>query len=306
MPDRGDARMDEARAFDGALGPLSRKRFSDVRHVSQTGSTNADLMALGRSGAPEGIVLIADAQLAGRGRLGRTWVAPAGTALLCSVLLRPPAAVADLVTATLALAALEAVEHLGATSVGIKWPNDLVLTDERSRDGSGDGLRGDVDDGRPARKLAGILAEADWPTGTNISAGYRAPGPGERLLVIAGIGINVRTPDELPDDVVDRFVALDHLVPDPPTRDDVRDALLEAFDRWYAALLDDRAAVLDAFRRRCVTLGRDVRVDLGADDLVGRAVDVDEQGRLVVDSLDGERKVVAAGDVVHLRPRPRP
>jgi BirA family biotin operon repressor/biotin-[acetyl-CoA-carboxylase] ligase len=290
--------MDEQASIGEALGPLSRKRFTDVRHVSRTGSTNADLMELGRAGAPEGVVLVADAQLAGRGRLGRTWVAPAGTALLCSVLLRPPAAVADLVTATLALAALEAVEQLGASGVGIKWPNDLVLTGDLAG-----GAGGDVDDGRTARKLAGILAEADWPTGTNISAGYRAPGPNERLLVIAGIGINVRKPDELPADVVDRFVALDHLVADPPTRDDVREALLDAFDRWYAALLEDRAGVLDAFRRRCVTLGQDVRVDLGADDLVGRAVDVDEQGRLVVEPLEGGRKVVAAGDVVHLRPR---
>lgn len=294
--------MDEQASIGEALGPLSRKRFTDVRHVSRTGSTNADLMELGRAGAPEGVVLVADAQLAGRGRLGRTWVAPAGTALLCSVLLRPPAAVADLVTATLALAALEGVEQLGASGVGIKWPNDLVLTGEHTGD-LARGAGGDVDDGRPARKLAGILAEADWPMGTNISAGYRAPGPNERLLVIAGIGINVRRPDELPPDVVDRFVALDHLVADPPTRDDVREALLDAFDRWYAALLDDRAGVLDAFRRRCVTLGQDVRVDLGADDLVGRAVDVDEQGRLVVEPLEGGRKVVAAGDVVHLRPR---
>ena len=152
--------------------------------------------------------------------------------------------------------------------------------------------------------MAGILAEADWPTGSNISAGHRAPAPGERLLVVAGIGINIATPDELPDDVADRFVALDHLVTRPVARDDVRDALLDAFDHWYATLLDDRAPVLDALRRRCVTLGRQVRVDLGADDLVGRAVDVDEQGRLVVDSLEGARKVVAAGDVVHLRPHP--
>ena len=294
--------MDDANGSDEGLPPLPRRRFNDVRHVSQTGSTNADVMDLGRSGAPEGIVLVADAQLAGRGRLGRRWVAPAGSALLCSVLLRPPSGVADLVTATMALAALEAIERSGAHGVGIKWPNDLVLVDEPSDDCSDGRAGGDAHDGRPARKLAGILAEADWPRGANVSAGYRAPAPDERLLVVAGIGVNIVTPDELPDDVADRFVALDDLVAHPVARDDVRDALLDAFDRWYEVLLDDRGPVLDAFRRRCVTLGRQVRVDLGADDLVGRAVDVDERGRLVVESLDGERKVVAAGDVVHLRP----
>lgn len=285
--------MDDANGFEEAPRTPPRKRFTDVRRVSQTGSTNADVMALGRAGEPEGIVLVADSQHAGRGRLGRRWVAPAGSALLCSVLLRPPAAAADLVTATLSLAALDAVERLGAAGVGIKWPNDLVLADDTS-DGP--------NDDRPARKLAGILAEADWPIGTSISAGYRAPGPNERLLVVAGIGINVLTPDALPDEVVDRFVALDSFVAHSVGRDEVLDALLDAFDRWYVALLDDRAVVLDSWRRRCVTLGRLVRVDLGADDLVGRAVDVDDQGRLVIESLDGRRNVVAAGDVVHLRP----
>lgn len=293
--------MDDSTRSEAGLRPQERKRFTDVRRVSQTGSTNADVLALGRSGEPEGIVLVADTQVAGRGRMGRSWVAPAGSALLCSVLLRPPAVAADLVTATLSLAALEAVEQFGAVGVGIKWPNDLVLVDDGS-DGPVAGDGGPVDDGRPARKLAGILAEADWPTGTTVSGGSRAPGPAERLLVVAGIGVNVVTPAELPDDVVDRYVALDSLTTDPVNPDMVLDALLDAFDRWYAALLADRGAVLTVWRRRCVTLGRMVRVDLGADDVVGRAVDLDDQGRLVVESLEGQRKVVAAGDVVHLRP----
>lgn len=269
---------------------VPRKRFVDVRRVSQTGSTNADVMELGRSGDPEGIVLVADSQHAGRGRRGRTWVAPPGTSLLCSLLLRPPAAVADLVTATLSLAAAEAVDHLGAAEVGIKWPNDLVLVDDAPADG------------RPARKLAGILAEADWPTGTSISSGYRPPSPNERLLVVAGIGVNVISPDVLPTDIADRFVALDAIASRPVSVDTTLDALLDAFERRYDQLLDDPSVVIDAWRRRCVTIGRTVRVDLGADDLVGRAIDVDERGRLVVEPLEGGRRVVAAGDVVHLRP----
>ncbi len=81
----------------------------------------------------------------------------------------------------------------------------------------------------------------------------------------------------------------------------VVEAFLDGLDRWYEALLTDRDEVLHAWRSRCVTLGAAVRVDLGADDLEGTAVDLDDQGRLVVRTLAGPTRAVAAGDVVHLR-----
>src|SRR5918994_5889728 len=84
-------------------------RFADVRWERETGSTNADAMALARHGEPEGIVLVADHQTAGRGRAGRTWVAPPGAGLLLSVLLRPPAPVIDLATMAVAVSAASAV-----------------------------------------------------------------------------------------------------------------------------------------------------------------------------------------------------
>jgi len=265
-------------------------RFADVRWVAETGSTNADLMELARQGEPGGIVLVADHQTAGRGRAGRSWTASPGAALLCSILLRPPAAALELCSMAVAVAAREAVASLTGVSARLKWPNDLVWPG----DGSG-----------PDRKLAGILAEADWPASSAISAGWRAPAPQDRGVVVVGIGINVHgLPDDL-SDLVERAVALDELTPSPPDREDLLVALLEALAPRYEALVaGDRGGLLDAWRAGSATLGRPVRVVLGAGDVVGTAVDITDEGHLVLDAVDGQRRVLAVGDVVHLRQIP--
>lgn len=275
---------------DAISGPV-RSRFTDVRRVASTGSTNADVMELARQGEAEGVVVVADHQTAGRGRAGRTWTAPPGASLLCTVLLRPPARVAPLVTFALAVAAAEAVERLADFAPRLKWPNDLVV--------EAPGPDGPV----RTRKLAGILAEAEWPPSSNIAAGWRDPGPDERATVAAGIGLNVEWPDELPDDLADIAVAINHVSDRAVTRDEVLEALLDRFDLHYGRLVSgDVDAVLDAWRARSATLGQEVRVDLGADDVVGTAVDVDQDGHLVVEPLEGGRRTIAVGDVVHLRP----
>lgn len=272
---------------DAITGPTSpaRRRFTDVRRVAETGSTNADVMALARRGEPEGVVLVADHQTAGRGRAGRTWTAPPGASLLCTILLRPPAPVAPMVTFALSLAAAEAVESLVGIRPGLKWPNDLV-----------------IDDGATTRKLAGILAEAEWPPSAHNSGGYRTPAPHERATVVAGIGLNVDWPEELPDDLADIAVAMNHLCGRSIARDDVLECLLDRFADQYTDLVsggvDD---VLDRWRDRSATLGRRVRVDLGPDDVVGTAIDVTTEGHLVIESIDGARRTLAVGDVVHLR-----
>lgn len=279
-------------AIEGRRPRPSRSRFTDVRRVAETGSTNADVMALAREGEPEGLVVVADHQRAGRGRSGRTWTAPPGASLLCTVLLRPPARVAPLVTFALAVAAAEAVEEVAGVRPGLKWPNDLVVEAT------------DPDGVVRTRKLAGILAEAEWPAGANIAAGYRTPAPHERATVAAGIGLNVSWPAELPDELVDVAVALNHLVDPAPSRDAVLDALLDRLEVHYGALVaGDVETVLAAWRSRSATIGRQVRVDLGADDLVGTAVDVTAEGHLVVEPLEGgPHRTIAVGDVVHLRP----
>jgi BirA family biotin operon repressor/biotin-[acetyl-CoA-carboxylase] ligase len=269
-----------------ASGPGAR--FADVRWVAETGSTNADAMDLARQGEPEGIVLVADHQTAGRGRAGRTWTAPPGAGLLLSILLRPPATVMDLSTMAVAVSAAAAVSAVAGVAPRLKWPNDLVWP--------GDGSA-------PDRKLAGVLAEADWPASAPISAGWRPPAAGERAVVVVGIGINVAWPESLPTELADTAVAINHVVDGPVDREDLLIALLEQLGPRYLALLaGDRGPLLDEWRARSATLGRRVRVDLGATDVEGTAVDITEDGHLVVDTLEGTRRTFSVGDVVHLRP----
>lgn len=270
-----------------AIAASDAPRSWDIRRVETTASTNADVMALARDGAPEGIVVVADHQSAGRGRAGRTWTAPPGSSLMCTLLLRPPPAVAGLVTLALAVAAAEAVDRVAGFAPGVKWPNDLVV--ERA-DGT-------------TRKLAGILAEAEWPAGATASAGPGTAGPGERATLAVGIGLNVTWPAELPEELAGIATAINHVTDRPVTRDAVLDALLGAFAPHYDALVAGRVdAVLDAWRARSTTLGRRVRVDLGSREVVGSAVDIDGDGHLLVDEDSGERRTLAVGDVVHLRP----
>ena len=280
----------------GVPGPRARSaletgpgaRFADVRWMTETGSTNADAMELARQGAPEGIVLVADHQTAGRGRAGRSWTAPPGASLLLSVLLRPPAPVMEACTMAVAVSAAEALQQVAGIAPRLKWPNDLVWP--------GDGSA-------PDRKLAGILAEADWPAGSTPDAGYRPPRPDQRGVVVVGIGINVAWPDELPEELAGIAVACNHITTTPIDREDLLIALLERLGVHYAALVaGDRTSLLAAWRERSATLGRRVRIDLGRDDIEGTAVDVTPEGHLVVETLEGERRTFAVGDVTHLRP----
>ncbi len=245
---------------DAAKQQLTGSRFADVRWVEETGSTNADLLALARQGAPEGIVLVADHQTAGRGRAGRSFVAPARASLLFSVLLHPPPAAAALASLAMAVAATDAVDEVAGFRPQVKWPNDVVWSE---------------------RKLAGILAEAHWPSDREVA-------------VVVGTGLNVNWPDELPPELAGIAIALNHIAGREIDREILLVAILRHFELRAGELGTD--VLLDAWRERSATLGRDVRVELGAETIVGRATDITRDGHLVV----GER-TVAVGDVVHVR-----
>jgi BirA family biotin operon repressor/biotin-[acetyl-CoA-carboxylase] ligase len=231
--------------------------------VAETGSTNADALALARDGAPEGVVFVADHQTAGRGRLGRTWQAPPGSSLLVTVLLRPPEDQAELVTFAAAVSMAEAVEATTGVRALLKWPNDLTVED---------------------RKLAGVLAEADWHD--------------DGVVVCVGIGVNCNWPDDVPSELREALVALNHLTGVEVDRRALLDVFLGALDTRYPKL--DRAGLLLAWRARSATLGRAVRVDLGTEVVEGTAADVTVEGHLVVETTAGPR-TFAAGDVTHLR-----
>jgi BirA family biotin operon repressor/biotin-[acetyl-CoA-carboxylase] ligase len=238
----------------------------DIRSFASIDSTNRYLLDEARAGAPDGVVAVADHQVAGRGRLGRTWEAAPGTALLVSVLLRPALA-ADrlgLVTMAAGVALAEAVEAVAGVRAALKWPNDLVVGE---------------------RKVAGLLAEAELAGGA-----VRA--------VVVGVGCNLGA-GAYPPELAHTATAIEVAAGRSVARDLLLDAFLDALDRRVA----DVGGVVDAYRRRSATLGRRVRVELGADRaLTGAAVAVTEAGALVVRDDTGIEHVLAAGDVVHLRP----
>jgi BirA family biotin operon repressor/biotin-[acetyl-CoA-carboxylase] ligase len=277
--------------------------FTDVRRFESIDSTNRYLLEQARAGAPAGVVAVADHQTAGRGRLGRSWEAPAGANLLLSVLLRPALDPSDrhLATTAVALAAVDAVEGLGLVAsapggapvdasgnadrsvrtgigVGIKWPNDLV-------DGGG-------------RKLAGVLAESDLTSA--------APDEGLPAPVVVGIGVNVNWPtadDDLPVELQGLAVSLRMLTGSAVDREGLLSALLTALV-VRAPDLDTAAGrnrLADDLLRRCTTVGTRVRVDLADTTFEGTATGIDRGGHLLVETDRGVRTVVA-GDVIHVRP----
>src|SRR5258707_9311520 len=278
-----------------ALNEYARRPGHIWRQISvaeRTGSTNADLVAQARAGAPEGLVLVAEDQVAGRGGMGRGGVGPPRAALTFSVLLRPdgvPPARLGWLPLLAGVATAGALHQVSGLDARLKWPNDVLVG---------------------PRKLAGILAEA--------SGG----------AVVLGIGLNVSTvQDELP---APGPSAPDPSAPDPSApapgpgalaatslllegaasldRDLLLRRVLDELERWYlawrsAASPGDPAGsgIRSEYLRLCSTIGREVRVELPAGQVIeGTAADVDADGRLVVSGPDG-RAAGGAGDVRHVR-----
>ncbi|WP_375480175.1 biotin--[acetyl-CoA-carboxylase] ligase [uncultured Jatrophihabitans sp.] len=255
-------------------------RWARVDVVAETTSTNADLLAAATADASlDRVVLAAEHQIAGRGRLDRVWTSPARAGLTASLLVRPavPAARWGWLPLLAGVAVVDAVRAETGVECALKWPNDVLAR-----------LDG--------RKLAGILAQ---------TAGG---------AVVVGVGLNVSTTrDELP---VDTATSLALAGSPDVDRTALLGALLAALDSWLTRWTDaggdpDAAGLAQAYRQRCATLGAQVRVDLGGAAVVGRAVDVDEFGRLLVAAADdaddaddaaAAPRPLAAGDVEHLRP----
>jgi BirA family transcriptional regulator, biotin operon repressor / biotin---[acetyl-CoA-carboxylase] ligase len=248
---------------------LSGTRFREVRWFAAIDSTNRYLVDESAAGAAPGLVAVADAQTAGRGRLGRTWIAPPGASLLASALVAgdaPPEA-RHLVLVAAALAAVDAVAAQCGFRPRLKWPNDLVVDD---------------------RKLAGLLAEAT-PT-----------------AIVVGMGLNVDWP-EFPPEIAAIATSCDREGRAAP-RADLLVAWLLALDARLDALAAGGPVALRAEQiAASATLGRHVRVERATDVLEGEAVGITELGHLVVRSdasPDGHavEHTVSAGDVIHLRP----
>ncbi len=267
--------------------------FGSVRFVASTGSTNADLLAAARGGEPEGSVLVADHQTAGRGRHGRSWVAPPGAALLASALLRPPrtSPAVALLSPAVALAVRDACAAAGA-DVLLKWPNDVIAQ-----------VRGEARaPGEPDEaKLAGVLAELHVAEDGAIAvvAGFGVnllSQPALRAAVAAQAGESERDFVPLPP------IALEEVAAGRPDRNELLVSVLLRLDAWYRRLQEPAGgrALLDELRRHSATLGRRVRVLTPGGAVDGDATDLSEDGRLVVETAAGPVQVTA-GDCHHLR-----
>jgi BirA family biotin operon repressor/biotin-[acetyl-CoA-carboxylase] ligase len=250
-----------------------------VEVTPSTGSTNADLVARALRGAPEGVVLAAEEQRAGRGRMGRSWVSPPRAALTFSLLLRPgtvPPVRLGWLSLLTGVAVASAVSSVTGVDARLKWPNDVLAA---------------------GAKLGGILAEAAGDAvvvgiGLNVSTeAAELPGPGPGAL--PATSVRVAGSNALNRDALDREALLAEI--------------LAGFERWYQAWRQaegdpERSGLRAAYTERCDTIGRLVRAELpGGQLLSGPAVGVDPDGRLRVRVSSGAEVCVSAGDVVHLR-----
>jgi BirA family biotin operon repressor/biotin-[acetyl-CoA-carboxylase] ligase len=262
MAPDGRAAVERALAARGAP-PLAGLEWHAV-----LGSTSDRLKALARGGAAEWTVVGADAQTAGRGREGRSWLSPLG-GLYLSVLLRPRGSVASRLPLAAGVAVAEAVEEHGAKAE-LKWPNDVLLE---------------------GRKLAGILAEA-------------ASGTDGVEWVVLGIGVNVVVDERtLPPPLRGQVASLAPARGGrPPRVPSLAASVLARLRVWYDALAASPASVVDAWRDRAVDWwGERVEARAGGETLAGRLVGLDEEGALILVTDAGVRRRVLSGDVQRLR-----
>ncbi len=274
----GSDRRGGSRRTDGNRGQALQV-FGEIRRFPEIDSTNSYLVNEARRGAPEGLVVVADHQGMGRGRIERSWVAPRGSSLLLSVLMRPSfgAELVHLCSMVVGLAALDACRLAAGVEGKLKWPNDLLVAD---------------------RKVAGVLAEA-------VFAGGMADDSTGGMAVVVGLGLNVnwRGHEGLLASLDGAATALDREVGHPIDREQLLHCFLESLEDRYGALSSrgGRRSQAREYRTLCGTIGARVRVDINGDELVGTAVDVTLEGHLLVDTGTCTKTVVA-GDVAHLRP----
>jgi BirA family biotin operon repressor/biotin-[acetyl-CoA-carboxylase] ligase len=243
-------------------------------YMDQVGSTNDVAKDLASQGAPEGTIVIAEEQTAGRGRMDRRWIAPPGSSILCSILFRPDLSPdqANRLTMLCSMAAADAVEQVAELPVAIKWPNDLIVA-------SGDTQHPSETWG----KLAGILTETGM-TGAGLD------------FAVVGIGINVNVPpEELPDLAPDATSLLAETGRETD-RSALLVALLESVELRYEQLRSGQSP-REEWSARLATLGQRIHVTTTQVTLEGVAEAVDEDGALLLRTADGTVHRLVTGDV---------
>ena len=234
----------------------------NLRYYATTVSTQDAAREEAERGAPDGTAVLAEEQTAGRGRLGRSWVSPAGKNLYLTLVMRPPARRLRVLSIVSPLAIAEALEEAAGLSSRIKWPNDVVVG---------------------GRKIAGILIETDLA--------------GDAVKhALVGMGLNVNFDVETQPEIADIATSVQRELGRDASREELLAALLNAFEARYSEALESDA-VFQAWRSRLETLGRRVRATLGERVVEGVAEDVDAEGSLLIRREDGSLATVEAGDV---------
>jgi len=229
-----------------------------IHYFSEIGSTMDAARELAKKGAGEGTIVIAEAQTHGRGRLGREWLSPKG-GIYFTLILRPKISPvnAPRINLMASVAVAVTIRKLFGLDAGLKWPNDVLIE---------------------GKKVCGILAEMDAETDV-------------LNFVNLGIGINANTS-------IPRFektaTSLKHAVGKDISRKEFLSALLVEIEHRQASLME--ASLLEEWRKLSVTLGKDVRIVAPGEVIVGRAIDVDTTGALIIRQRNGSLKKVVAGD----------
>ncbi|HJE92480.1 biotin--[acetyl-CoA-carboxylase] ligase [Anaerotignum lactatifermentans] len=237
-----------------------------IYFYEETDTTNNRARELALEGAPEGTLVVAEKQTAGRGRRGKVWESPLGTGIWMSLVLRPQImpAEASVLTLLCGLATAEAIEAETGLSAGIKWPNDILIN---------------------GKKAVGILTEMDCEMS-------------EVHFVIPGIGINVNTasfPPEIAEIATSLYLECGKTV----SRRRLVHRVLERLEEHYETFLRTGGfdAILEDYRKHCITLGKEVHV-LGREPFFAEALDITPEGELLVRRADnGKEEVVFSGEV---------
>ena len=254
---------------DDLLARLGKTKVigRDIRVFEQTTSTNDVIEKLARDGVKEGVVVFAESQTKGRGRLGRKWISPAHKGLWFSILLRPdlrPQETTQLTVAS-ATALRRAIQSETGLKPEIKWPNDILIG---------------------GKKVAGILTE--------LSAELD-----KVRYVILGIGIDVNLDaGEFPAELKKIATSLKIEAGETISRAELATAILRELDEDYSRICGGKfSAVADEWEENCVTIGKNVTVQIGERKIRGRAELLDDDGALLLRTEHGHLERITGGDV---------
>lgn len=238
-------------------------------YLEETGSTNIDARQLAEEGAPHGTTVVADRQKSGRGRRGRTWQSPAGSAVYMTILLRPDFLPdkASMLTLVMALSVTDAIVEMTGLDVGIKWPNDIVVN---------------------KKKVCGILTEMN-----------AEPDSIHYVVIGAGINVNNESPQAFPEEIRQSATSLKIESGMRISRAALTERVLFRFEKNYEIFekTQDLSALMQEYEKHLLNLNTEVRVLEPKGDYTGIARGINETGELLVEKITGDMVRVYAGEV---------